>query len=168
MVEVALLLLLAPQKTEPPDAAPKTRMENGRLVYQLGETKFAFLLSKGAWKDLEDGVYLSGSRLISVATGKSVRYEDAIEAQSRAVGGLMKAVEETCPQPGQCRMNPDAWRRFERYAWMDAKAGEFKVMLRIGSGRFSVARKGPQDYSTALVKGLTANGRAIAPDKAKP
>lgn len=168
MLEVALLLLLAPQKLDPPDAAPKTRMESGRLVYQLGETKFAFRLSKGAWKDLEDGVYSSGSRLISVTTGRSVRYEDAIEAQSRAVGGLMKAVEETCPRPGACRMNPDVWGRFERFAWLDPKAGEFKIMLRIGSARFSVARKGPQDYSAALTKWLAAAGREIATEKSKP
>lgn len=169
MVALTLLLLAwTPQAQEPPDAAPKTRMENGRLVYQLGETKFAFQLSKGKWKDLGDGAYVSGTRLVSVATGKSVKYEDAIEAQSRAVSALLEAVERTCPKAGQCRMSPAVWKRFERFAWLDASKGEFKMMLRAPGAKFSVARKGQADYSAALVKGLKAEGREIPAEAAKP
>jgi hypothetical protein len=170
MVIAALcgILLAGPPGLEPADAAPRTRIESGRLVYQLGETKFAFRLSKGPWKDLADGVYVSGTRLVSVATGRSVKYEDGIEAQSRAIGALVEAVETFCPKKGACRMNPEMWKRFERFAWLDAARGEFKVMLRAPAAKFSVARTGAGDSSAALKKGLEAKGRALPVEAARP
>jgi hypothetical protein len=156
------------QRLDPPDAAPRTRMENGRLVYQLGETRFAFRLSKGRWKDLAEGVYWSGGRVVAVAPGRSVRYEDAIEAQSRAVGAMMHAIEQSCPRQGQCRMSPQAWKRFERYAWLDAAQGEFRLMLRIEGARFSVSRKGAADYTKQLRQWLGREGRILPEEETKP
>lgn len=149
------------QKPEPPDAAPRTRMEQGRLIYQLGETVFAFRLSKGPWTQASDGLYLDGRRLVMIATARSVRYEDAIEAQSRAIASLLREIDAACPTPGACRLNPEAWPRFERFAWLNPAAGECRLLLRLPASRVSVARKGPRDFTPALAARLRAARRTL-------
>ncbi len=69
---------------------------------------------------------------------------------------------------GQCRMSPQAWKRFERYAWLDAAQGEFRLMLRIEGARFSVSRKGAADYTKQLRQWLGREGRILPEEETKP
>jgi hypothetical protein len=160
----AALLFHAPGQRglDPPDAAPRSRLEKGRIVYQLGDSVFAFRLSKGAWKDLPDGAYLrreQGDWLVTIATARSVRYEDIIEAQSRAVGALMAEAEAACPAAGQCRLHPGVWKRFDRFAWWDAAAGEVKLLLRLRARQVVAGRRDARDHTARLVAHLIERGR---------
>lgn len=137
-------------------------MEKGHLIYQLGETVFAFRLSEAPWKGLPEGVYLEQERsgaFLSVVTAKSVRYQDAIEAQSRAIGAFVTEIEAACPVKNACRMNPSAWTKFERYAWLDSAGGGVRMMLCIRIPRFAAARKGSTDYTPSLERRLREAGR---------
>jgi hypothetical protein len=65
-------------------------------------------------------------------------------------------------------MSPRAWNRFERYAWLDAGRGEFRMMLRIEGAKLSVGRKGGADYTKQLQEWLAREGRILPEEETKP
>jgi hypothetical protein len=166
-VGVLLCCLAAGQEAQksldPPDAAPKTRVENGRVVYQIGETVFAFRISKSAWKDAAEGVYLEappGKRLLIVASGRSVRYEDAIEAQSRAIGLLRSELTSLC---ADCRLANEVYGKFERWMYLDTRAGGIRVLLAAQPDRLAMQGEGrvQQNVTPLLVRRLEKAGRLL-------